>query len=145
MHIIIVTVKLQISLCILSVESQAPFLYYVWGRCRQSAPLSFDCLKKKVHLIQPQPQTDHTECSNRKPLDFEDSHPPSHRQYLDHEESTKSIWSNKSYGLDRIGLYMYQEKWYLKHVWMAKTRISLGTRYIPRFTRRFFVIYFFFT
>ena len=50
-----------------------------------------------------QPQTDHTECSSRKPLDFENSHPSSQRQFLDHEESTKCIWSHKPYDLIELG------------------------------------------
>ena len=36
-----------------------------------------------------QTQTDHIECSNRKPVDFENSRPLSDRQFLDYEESTK--------------------------------------------------------
>ena len=36
-----------------------------------------------------QTQNDHTECSSRKPVDFEDSRPRSDRQFLDYEESTK--------------------------------------------------------
>ena len=39
--------------------------------------------------MRPQTQPDHVECSNRKPLDFEDSRPHLHRQFLDHEESKK--------------------------------------------------------
>ena len=47
--------------------------------CRHSAPLSFVC--EKVHLMRPQAQTDHIDCSNRKPLDYEDSRPRSYRQF----------------------------------------------------------------
>ena len=50
----------------------------------------------------------HIECSNRKPLDFEDNRWCTHRRFLDHEESTKGIWSHRQYGLDRDGLYMYK-------------------------------------
>ena len=41
MQIIVVTAKIQISLRVLSVESQASFLYYVRSGCKHSAPLSF--------------------------------------------------------------------------------------------------------
>ena len=58
MQIIVVTAKIQISLRILSVESQASFLYYIRGGCRQSALLTFVC--EKVHLMRPQTQTDHS-------------------------------------------------------------------------------------
>ena len=81
MQIIVVTAKIQISLRILSVESQASFLYYIRGGCRQSALLTFVC--EKVHLMRPQTQTDHSECSNRKPFDFEDSRPRSLRQFFE--------------------------------------------------------------
>ena len=91
MQIIVVTAKIQISLRVLSVESQASLLYYIRDGCRQSAQLTFIC--EKVHLMRPQTQTDHSECSNRKPFDFED-------------RNLQSEFGHKG----RIGLYMYQEK-----------------------------------
>ena len=42
-QIIVETAKLQISLRVLSVESQDSFLYYVRDGCRHSATLSFVC------------------------------------------------------------------------------------------------------
>ena len=42
-QIIVVTAKIQISLRVLSVESQASFLYYVQSGSSHSAPLSFVC------------------------------------------------------------------------------------------------------
>ena len=49
-------------------------------------------------------QTDHIECSKRKPLDFEDSRLRSHRQFLDNEESTKNlvtqaVWPESSWAV----------------------------------------------
>ena len=42
----------------------------------------------------------HKLCLNRKPLDLW-TVALIHRQFLDHEESTKCIWSHRPYGLDR--------------------------------------------
>ena len=55
--------------------------------------------------MRPQTQTDHSECSNRKPLGFEDSRDRSRRQFLNHEESykvnlvTQAVWSRSNWAV----------------------------------------------
>ena len=105
MQLIVIAAKIQISLRVLSVESQASFLYYVRGGCRHSSPLSFVCLK--AHLMRRHTHKLIIDCSNRKPLNLR-TVAPVHSQFLDHEESTKWIWSHRPYGLDRVELYMYK-------------------------------------
>ena len=92
--------------------SQASFLYYVRDKYRHSAPLSFVCAK--VHIMRPQTQAIHSQrMFKKKFLNFEDSGPVHMDKFLDHEESTKRLWSHRSYGStcwSAVGLYMYQEK-----------------------------------
>ena len=108
MRIILVTATIQISLRTFSVEAQASFLYYVRGGCSHNAPLSFVC--QKVHLMWPQTQTDHW-LFKKKNFGFEDSRPRSHRQFLDHEESTFSEFGHagRMVWIELVCLYLY--KW----------------------------------
>ena len=57
--IIVVTANIQISLRVLSVESQASFLYYVRSGYRHSATLSFVYYKVHLCIMRRQTQTDH--------------------------------------------------------------------------------------